>query len=77
MTLKELAGQYNVSAEKLAKRIDVLKEIEERLPKGRERMLLGNRIRALSAMCMESRTLAGHMDGYYDRRRKRNASYTL
>lgn len=77
MTLTELAAQYAESAEKLTCRIKILKEVERHMPTGRERIAVGTRIRELSAMCRETHSLAGHMRGYYDRRKKRDARYTI
>lgn len=77
MTLKELSVEYRANAAALNQRIRELRRTLEGTENERERCLLADRIRILSAMEREARALAAYCGHYYERGYHHNVKYTI
>ena len=77
MTLSELSVEYGKSAELIAQRLRLLRELERRCTDEAERLRLHRRIldlRPLQQQCRDLQKLTAH---YYDRSFYRNERYCL
>lgn len=77
MTLRELSGEYRVSARLLSERLCTLRRERRRVRDEDERFRLQRRIFALQEMLGQMNELAELTEHYYERGYHRNEKYRL
>jgi len=77
MTLDELGQEYFETSERIYQRARRLRLRAVRCGDEDERRELERRVRIMMRMYRDTRKIAGHLRGYYDRSKARDEAYTI